>query len=72
MEPAQNNEIRLDLFNVQHTVLIAGLLRKAQAVSFIECAEHSKELKLDLISHILTGDYIYGMSFSNNVKKCLS
>lgn len=38
--------------------LIVRLLRKARAVSFRECAEHSKELKLDLISHILTGDYI--------------
>lgn len=51
--------------------LITRLLRRAQAVSFRECAEHSKELKLDLISHVLTGDYIQGMSFGN-VKKCLS
>lgn len=57
MEPAWNNEIRLDLFNVQHTEPDSQL-RKARAVSFRECAEHSKELKLDLISHILTGDYI--------------
>lgn len=37
--------------------LIARLLREARAVSLRECAEHSKQLKLDLISHVLTGDY---------------